>query len=69
MVSLNMPARPHEASGASATYDTMMSLHTARFAAPLLRILFFLRLIGLRYGRYRHFDGPFAYVKTTENYR
>ncbi|MGI2156320.1 PepSY-associated TM helix domain-containing protein [Shewanella baltica] len=34
-------ASPHEASGASATYDTMMSLHTARFAAPLLRILFF----------------------------
>lgn len=34
-------ASPHEASGASATYDTMMSLHTARFAAPLLRFLFF----------------------------
>lgn len=34
-------ASPHEASGASATYDTLMSLHTARFAAPLLRILFF----------------------------
>lgn len=32
---------PHDASGASVTYDTMMSLHTARFAAPLLRILFF----------------------------
>ena len=34
-------ASPHETSGASATYDTMMSLHTARFAAPLLRFLFF----------------------------
>ncbi|MEL4389953.1 PepSY-associated TM helix domain-containing protein [Shewanella xiamenensis] len=34
-------ASPHEVSGTVATYDTMMSLHTARFAAPLLRILFF----------------------------
>ncbi|AAN56404.1 PepSY domain-containing protein [Shewanella oneidensis MR-1] len=34
-------ASPHEVSGAVVTYDTMMSLHTARFAAPLLRILFF----------------------------
>ncbi|MCL1090005.1 PepSY domain-containing protein [Shewanella profunda] len=34
-------ASPHGASGALATYDTMMSLHTARFAGPLLRILFF----------------------------
>ncbi|MGL6121787.1 MAG: PepSY-associated TM helix domain-containing protein, partial [Shewanella sp.] len=34
-------ASPHEASAAFATYDTMMSLHTARFAAPLLRVLFF----------------------------
>ena len=34
-------ASPHEVSATVATYDTMMSLHTARFAAPLLRILFF----------------------------
>lgn len=34
-------ASPSHASGALATYDAMMSLHTARFAAPLLRILFF----------------------------
>ncbi len=32
---------PHNTSGAAVTYDTMMSLHTARFAAPLLRLLFF----------------------------
>ncbi|ABM24127.1 PepSY-associated TM helix domain-containing protein [Shewanella sp. W3-18-1] len=34
-------ASPHDASGALTTYDTMMSLHTARFAGALLRILFF----------------------------
>lgn len=34
-------ATPHETSGVSTTYNTMMALHTARFATPLLRVLFF----------------------------
>lgn len=34
-------ASPREVSAAVVTYDTLMALHTARFAGPLLRILFF----------------------------